>query len=165
MAVVIKKYGNRRLYDADSSRYVTLAEVAAKVRKGAEVRVVDAKSGADLTQQTLTQVIMEEGNAAQLLPVPLLHQLIRMGDDALADFLGRYVTRALELYLQARAGMGAVGAFNPFAAFAPSDSFAGFLGTDRAGASPAATGAVSREVEALRREVDALKKTVGKRRR
>ncbi|MGO9828964.1 MAG: polyhydroxyalkanoate synthesis regulator DNA-binding domain-containing protein [Myxococcaceae bacterium] len=165
MAVVIKKYGNRRLYDAEASRYVTLAEVAAKVRKGAEVRVVDAKSGADLTQQTLTQVIMEDQNAAQLLPVPLLHQLIRMGDDALADFLGRYVTRALELYLQARAGMGAVGAFNPFAAFAPTDSFASFLGADRAAASPPAPGAVSREVEALRREVDALKKTVRKRRR
>lgn len=166
MAVVIKKYGNRRLYDGDASRYVTLTEVADRVRAGAEVRVVDAKSGADLTQQTLTQVIMEDTNAARLLPVPLLHQLIRMGDDALADFLGRYVTRALELYLQARAGMGAVGAFNPFAAFAPADTFAGFLGTERpaAGALPQGS-AVSREVEALRREVDALKKSVRKRRR
>jgi len=166
MAVVIKKYGNRRLYDADASRYVTLGEVAQKVREGAEVRVVDAKSGVDLTQQTLTQVIMEDTNAARLLPVPLLHQLIRMGDDALADFLGRYVTRALELYLQARAGMGAVGAFNPFAAaFAPADSFAGFLGGDRGPPSAAPQASVSREVEALRREVDALKKTVRKRRR
>ena len=166
MAVVIKKYGNRRLYDAEASRYVTLAEVAAKVRQGAEVRVVDAKSGDDLTQATLTQVIMEDSNAAQLLPVPLLHQLIRMGDDALADFLGRYVTRALELYLQARAGMGAVGALNPFAAaFTPADTFANFFGADRGAVHQPATGAVSREVEALRREVDALKKTVRKRRR
>ncbi len=166
MAVVIKKYGNRRLYDAEASHYVTLGEIAAKVRQGAEVRVVDAKSGADLTQATLTQIIMEDSNAAQLLPVPLLHQLIRMGDDALADFLGRYVTRALELYLQARAGMGAVGALNPFAAaFTPADTFANFFGPDRGAVHPASTGAVSREVEALRREVDQLKKTVRKRRR
>jgi polyhydroxyalkanoate synthesis repressor PhaR len=166
MAVVIKKYGNRRLYDAEASRYVTLGEIAAKIRQGSEVRVVDAKTGADLTQPTLAQVILEDRNAGQLLPIPLLHQLIRMGDDALADFLGRYVTRALELYLQARQGMGAVGAFNPFAsAFAPADAFGGFLG-DRppAGTVPPAP-SVSQEVEALRREVDALKKTVRRKRR
>ena len=169
MAVVIKKYGNRRLYDADASRYVTLGEIATKIRTGAEVRVVDAKSGADLTQPTLAQVILEDRNAGQLLPVPLLHQLIRMGDDALADFLGRYVTRALEFYLQARQGMGAVSAFNPFAqAFAPADAFGAFLGGDRsssAGVTPVASTSVSQEVEALRREVDALKKSVRKRRR
>jgi polyhydroxyalkanoate synthesis repressor PhaR len=164
MALVIKKYGNRRLYDADASRYVTLGEIAAKIREGAEVRVVDAKTGADLTQPTLAQVILEDRNAGRLLPIPLLHQLIRMGDDALADFLGKYVTRALELYLQARQGMGAVSAFNPFAnAFAP-DAFGGFFG-DRPQAAPPAVPSVSVEVEALRREVDALKRTVRKKRR
>jgi polyhydroxyalkanoate synthesis repressor PhaR len=167
MSVTIKKYGNRRLYDAEASRYVTLGEIATKIRKGAEVRVVDAKTGVDLTQPTLAQVILEDRNAGQLLPIPLLHQLIRMGDDALADFLGRYVTRALEFYLQARQGMGAVSAFNPFAsAFAPTDAFGAFLGTERGGsglATPPAS--VSAEVEALRREVDALKKSVRKRRR
>jgi polyhydroxyalkanoate synthesis repressor PhaR len=167
MSVTIKKYGNRRLYDAEASRYVTLGEIATKIRKGAEVRVVDAKTGVDLTQPTLAQVILEDRNAGQLLPIPLLHQLIRMGDDALADFLGRYVTRALEFYLQARQGMGAVSAFNPFAsAFAPTDAFGAFLGAERGGgglATPPAS--VSAEVEALRREVDALKKSVRKRRR
>jgi polyhydroxyalkanoate synthesis repressor PhaR len=167
MAVVIKKYGNRRLYDAEASRYITLGEIATKIRKGAEVRVVDAKTGVDLTQPTLAQVILEDRNAGQLLPVPLLHQLIRMGDDALADFLGRYVTRALEFYLQARQGMGAVSAFNPFAsAFAPADAFGAFLGADRTGGGAATPPpSVSEEVEALRREVDALKKTVRKRRK
>jgi polyhydroxyalkanoate synthesis repressor PhaR len=168
MASVIKKYGNRRLYDADSSHYVTLAEIADKIRGGTEVRVVDAKSGADLTQQTLTQVIMEDRNAAQLLPIGLLHQLIRMGDDALADFLGQYVTRALELYLHARQGVGAVGAFNPFApSFGTPDPFGAFFGGDRgnAPARPPPAGQVNRELEDLRREVDELKKTVRKRRR
>jgi polyhydroxyalkanoate synthesis repressor PhaR len=167
MPVVIKKYGNRRLYDAEASRYVTLGEVAGKIRKGAEVRVVDAKTGADLTQPTLAQVILEDRNAGQLLPIPLLHQLIRMGDDALADFLGRYVTRALELYLQARQGMGAVSAFNPFGtAFAPADALGAFFGErppPSAMAPPEPS--VSREVEALRREVDALKKSVSRKRR
>jgi polyhydroxyalkanoate synthesis repressor PhaR len=167
MAVVIKKYGNRRLYDGEASRYVTLGEIATKIRKGVEVRVVDAKTGADLTQPTLAQVILEDRNAGQLLPIPLLHQLIRMGDDALADFLGRYVTRALELYLQARQGMGAVSAFNPFAsAFAPADAFGTFLGSEGPTARKAPSApSVSEEVEALRREVDALKKTVRKRRK
>jgi polyhydroxyalkanoate synthesis repressor PhaR len=167
MPVVIKKYGNRRLYDAEASRYVTLGEVGAKIRAGNEVRVVDAKTGADLTQPTLAQVILEDGNAGQLLPVPLLHQLIRMGDDALADFLGRYVTRALEFYLQARQGIGAVSAFNPFAAaFAPQDTFGSYLGSERpvAPRTPPPS-SVSDDVEALRREVEALKKTVRKRRR
>jgi polyhydroxyalkanoate synthesis repressor PhaR len=166
MVSVIKKYGNRRLYDAESSRYVTLAEVADKIRGGNEVRVVDAKSGADLTQQTLTQVIMEDRNAAQLLPAALLHQLIRMGDDALADFLGQYVTRALELYLHARQGVSAVGAFNPFAPSFGTEPFGAFF-SDRgnAPARPPPVGQVSRELEELRREVDALKKTVRKRRR
>ena len=167
MPVMIKKYGNRRLYDGDASRYVTLTEIAAKIRGGTDVRVVDAKTGADLTQQTLTQVIVEDRNAAQLLPVPLLHQLIRMGDDALAEFLGRYMTRAMELYMQARQGVGAVSAFNPFAsAFGTVDPFGPFSGGDRGPAAPPQSGSsVSQEVEALRREVNELKKTVRKRRR
>src|SRR5438552_2745828 len=84
--VLIKKYGNRRLYDTEASRYITLDDLAARVRSGSEVRVVDAKSNEDLTQATLTQLIMENRGASQLLPVSLLHQLIRLGDDALAEF-------------------------------------------------------------------------------
>src|SRR5262249_59495109 len=103
---IVKKYGNRRLYDSTDSTYVTLAEVAARIRAGDDVRVVDAKTGDDLTAQMLAQIIFEDRNAARLLPVPLLHALVRMGDDALADFFGRYVTWALEVYLQARQGLG-----------------------------------------------------------
>src|SRR4051794_35082758 len=92
---VIKKYGNRRLYDTRASAYITLEELADKVRRGADVRVVDAKTNADLTQSTLAQIILESRRASDLLPVPLLVQLIRMGDDALAEFLGRYMSFAL----------------------------------------------------------------------
>ncbi len=112
---LIKKYGNRRLYDTGESRYVTLEELSDKVRGGEDVRVVNAKSGEDLTQGTLTQIIIEGRGAARLLPVPLLTQLIRLGDDALGEFFGRWVSGALEVYLQAKRGASAVSTFNPFA--------------------------------------------------
>lgn len=104
-ATLIKKYGNRRLYDTGDSRYITLEELTAKIRGGIDVRVVDATDGNDLTQVTLTQLILESGNAARMLPVPLLTQLIRLGDDALGEFFSRYVTAALELYLGAKRGV------------------------------------------------------------
>lgn len=113
--ILIKKYGNRRLYDGGESRYITLEELAEKIRMGATVRVVDAKTGEDLTQPTFAQLILESRGASKLLPTALLEQLIRMGDDALAEFFGRYVTAALELYAGARKGAQAIAPFNPLA--------------------------------------------------
>ncbi|MFT3697261.1 MAG: polyhydroxyalkanoate synthesis regulator DNA-binding domain-containing protein [Kofleriaceae bacterium] len=113
--VLIKKYGNRRLYDTGDSRYITLDELAAKVRSGTDVRVVDAQNGEDLTQATLVQVVLEAGNAAKFLPVQLLTQMIRLSDDSLAEFFSRYVTSALDLYLQAKRGVQSIGSFNPLA--------------------------------------------------
>jgi polyhydroxyalkanoate synthesis repressor PhaR len=113
VTTVIKKYGNRRLYDTAFSRYITLEELAAKVRAGADVRVVDAETDEDLTQATLTQIVLEAGNAAKVLPIQLLTQLIRLSDDALAEFFTRYVTGALELYLQAKRGVQTLAAYNP----------------------------------------------------
>lgn len=114
-ATLIKKYGNRRLYDTGDSRYITLEELATKVRGGTDVRVVDAKSGEDLTQATLTQVILESGNAHRMLPVPLLTQMVRLGDDALGEFFSRYVTAALELYLGAKRGVQSLAQVSPLA--------------------------------------------------
>lgn len=123
---IIKKYGNRRLYDTGDSRYITLDELASKIQGGTDVRVVDAKTGKDLTQGTLTQIIVEGRAVAELLPVPLLLQLIRLGDDSLAEFFGRWVTGALEMYLQARRGAQAIAPYNPMAnlPFAASDALA-----------------------------------------
>jgi len=113
--MVVKKYGNRRLYDTDESRYITMDELAARIRGGARVQVVDAKTNADLTQQTLAHIILESRGASKLLPVPLLEQLIRMGDSALAEFFGMYVSSALEMYLQAKANARAMMPYgNPF---------------------------------------------------
>jgi polyhydroxyalkanoate synthesis regulator protein len=132
------------------------------------VRVIDAASGDDLTQQTLTQIIIEGRGAARLLPVPLLTQLVRLGDDALAEFFGRYVTGALELYLQARRGAQAIAPFNPFAAmpFSASDALARlWMATPMArhaepGEEPPRQPAAADDVASLRRELDELKKTV-----
>ena len=110
--VVIKKYGNRRLYDTGDSRYVTLDELALKIRAGADLRIVDAQTNEDLTQATLTQLVLETGHAAKFLPVQLLTQMIRLSDDSLAEFFSRYVTGALEMYLQAKRGVQAIPGYN-----------------------------------------------------
>jgi polyhydroxyalkanoate synthesis repressor PhaR len=111
--VLIKKYGNRRLYDTGDSRYVTLDELATKIRGGADLRIVDAQTNEDLTQATLTQIVLETGHAAKFLPAQLLTQMIRLSDDALAEFFSRYVTGALELYLTTKRGVQAVATYNP----------------------------------------------------
>jgi polyhydroxyalkanoate synthesis repressor PhaR len=113
--VLIKKYGNRRLYDTGESRYLTLDELAAKIRSGLDVRIIDAKTNEDLTQATLAQIILESGSAARVLPVGLLTQLIRLGDDALGEFFGRYVSGALDLYLQGKRGAQQLAVYNPVA--------------------------------------------------
>jgi polyhydroxyalkanoate synthesis repressor PhaR len=146
--IVVKKYSNRRLYDTEDSRYITLDELAEKIRRGTDVQVVDAKTGSDLTQATLTQLILE-GPAARLLPVSLLHQLIRMQDDALAEFFSKYVTAALELYLAAKDGVSMF----PFASM-PLQATSAFMRLF----TPRSSG----EVEALRREVADLREELAR---
>lgn len=74
--VLIKKYGNRRLYDTSTSRYVNLVDIAEMIRRGADVSVLDAKSGEDLTRVTLTQIIAEDAKGEQGLPLEFLRQVI-----------------------------------------------------------------------------------------
>ena len=134
---VIKKYSNRRLYDTERSRYITLDELTATIRDGIDVRIVDAKSGADLTQATLALLVIE-GDAAKYMPVSLLLQLVRMGDDALAEFFSKYVTNALEMYLTARQGVSAVSPYFPFASLPlqAADAVLRLFGAQRPGAGP-----------------------------
>lgn len=170
--MLVKKYGNRRLYDTEASRYITLEELTEKIRGGAEVRVVDAKTNRDLTQETLTQIIIESRGADTLFPAPLLHQLIRLGDDALAEFLGRYVQGALELYLQARKSTQAIMPFNPLLALNPflgqGGPFGGWMGGQQPAPQPGPNVAPPpppTDVESLRRELDELKASLQKRRK
>lgn len=127
--LVIKKYSNRRLYDTAESRYITLDELAETIRSGTDVQVVDAKRGTDLTQPTLTQIIIDGRGAGKLLPVPLLTQLIRMQDEALADFLGKYLSTALDLYLSAKRGAQALSPYVPVSTlpFTATDALARLL--------------------------------------
>ena len=91
-AVKFKKYANRRLYDTEQSKYVTLPQLADYIRAGREVIIVDAKSGEDVTAFTLTQIVLEEAkNKNALLPVPLLHLIIRYGDNLMAEFFEKYL--------------------------------------------------------------------------
>ncbi len=77
--VTIKKYPNRRLYNTDSSSYITLDALVAMIRQGREFVVLDSKSGDDITHSVLTQIVLEsEGKGSQLLPAGFLRQLISM---------------------------------------------------------------------------------------
>jgi polyhydroxyalkanoate synthesis repressor PhaR len=79
---LIKRYGSRKLYDTEESRYVLLEDIAAWIRQGQEVRVIDNKTAEDVTAATLTQVISEEGRRGGFLPNEALHELIRAGASA-----------------------------------------------------------------------------------
>jgi len=112
--VTIKKYSNRRLYDTSTSSYVTLEELADKIRSGTDVEVIDVETDEDITQEVLAQIILESRGAAQLLPVPLLIRLIRMGEDRLAEFFGQFMSWSLEMYLRFKEGAETVTPNNPF---------------------------------------------------
>jgi polyhydroxyalkanoate synthesis repressor PhaR len=96
MAYVIKRYSNRKLYDTQESRYVTLEEIEEMIRTGKEIQVVDAGSGEDLTSVTLTQIILDsERNHRANLPSAFLHQLIKYGE-TWQDFVQRSMKNSLE---------------------------------------------------------------------
>jgi polyhydroxyalkanoate synthesis repressor PhaR len=98
-AVVIKKYANRRLYNTETSTYVTLEDLATMVRSDRDFVVYDAKTGDDLTHSVLTQIIVEQENRVggqTLLPVPFLRQLIRFYDDSIGRMVPGYLQFSLE---------------------------------------------------------------------
>lgn len=101
--VLIRKYGDRRLYDTGASRYVKLKDIARMVRDGIDVRVVDGRTGKDLTHLILTQVIVEDAKERHIaLPLQLLTQLVRASDKATHDFLSWYLDTTLDLYQKAQ---------------------------------------------------------------
>ena len=97
--VTIKKYGNRRLYDTSHSRYVNLDDIAALIRQGKDVKVLDAKSGRDLTRLTLTQIITEDAKEKPTgLPLELLRELIVASDEVRQEFIMWYLKSAFDAY-------------------------------------------------------------------
>ncbi|MBB5373723.1 polyhydroxyalkanoate synthesis repressor PhaR [Acidocella aromatica] len=95
--VVVKKYANRRLYNTESSSYITLDNLAEMVRKDRDFVVYDAKSGEDITRSVLTQIIVEEeGKGNALMPTNFLRQLIGVYGSNVPNMLPRYFEQAME---------------------------------------------------------------------
>ncbi len=98
--ILFKKYPNRRLYDTEKSEYVSLNQLADLIKDGKAVEVVEVKTGEDVTALTLTQIILEKAKKKNtLLPVPLLHLIIRHGENVLAEFFENYLEQTVQNYL------------------------------------------------------------------
>src|SRR5207247_5971954 len=96
----IRKYPNRRYYDATHSRHLTLDEIRSLIQQGYDIRVLDAKTSADITAQVLTQLILElDTTKLDSLPIPLLVRVIRMNDQLVKDFIEKYFNQALKSFL------------------------------------------------------------------
>lgn len=121
--VVIKKYANRRLYDTESSAYITLEDLCDRVKEGREFIVVDAKTGQDLTRQVLTQIIFEqETKGLQLLPVDFLRSVIRFYDHKMGNVLQHYLDASMKTFMNNQENMQnmvgkAMDGFSPFSQF------------------------------------------------
>jgi polyhydroxyalkanoate synthesis repressor PhaR len=181
--VVVKKYANRRLYNTESSSYITLDNLAAMVRAGRDFVVYDAKTGDDITRGVLTQIIVEEeGKGHNLLPTNFLRQLIGFYGGAMQGVVPGYLDQAMKAFTQHQEQMqatmkktvGSMSSLFPFGnieeigrqnmamidrAFSMFSPFKPGTGTET-GASPAddtgsENAALRMEIERLRRELAA----------
>ena len=167
--VTIKKYANRRLYDTESSAYITLDRLAAMIREGRDFEVVDAKTGDDITHQVLTQIIVdEEARGGTMLPVNFLRQLIGLYGGSMESTVPHYLDAAMDAFSKNQEAMreaftGNFGGANMFADLAKrnlamlEEARRAFTAT--ASAKPADKDSAS-DVEALRKELAALQEKV-----
>jgi polyhydroxyalkanoate synthesis repressor PhaR len=99
--LLFKKYSNRRLYSLSESKYVSLGDLAGLIKEGSDISVKDAKTDDDVTAFVLTQIVLEEArNKNALLPSPLLHIIIRYGDNILVDFFETHLRWIIERYME-----------------------------------------------------------------
>jgi polyhydroxyalkanoate synthesis repressor PhaR len=168
--VTIKKYANRRLYNTESSTYITLEHLAEMVRKKREFRVVDAKTSEDITHNVLTQIIMEEeARGTTMLPVNFLRQLIGMYGDSMQAMVPQYLEASLDQFQrnqsQFRDAISGALTGGPFAEIAKRNMEL-FTSASAAGAkqgpSPAEPAPREDEVEDLKRQLAELKAKVDK---
>src|SRR5579863_1185302 len=152
-AVVIKKYANRRLYDTSNSRYINLEDIAALVRNGKQVKVVDASTGEDLTRVTLTQIIVEDAKDQPAgLPLELLRQLIVASDRVGQEFIMWYLKSAFDAYQNVQSSLQTRFSELQSAALSPIQAVKGFLQTPVADQSSDS----SKELMELRRRLAEL---------
>ena len=96
---IIKKYPNRRLYDTEESRYITLADVQALLRKGLDLQVVDSQSGDDITRSILIQIITDQESGDEpVFTTDMLRRFIRFYDEAAHDVFSSYLDKSLQLF-------------------------------------------------------------------
>jgi polyhydroxyalkanoate synthesis repressor PhaR len=163
--VTIKKYANRRLYDTESSTYITLDRLAQMVREGREFEVVDAKSGEDITRQVLTQIIVDEEarGGATMLPINFLKQLIGLYGNSLQTFVPSYLEAAMDAFQRNQSAAKDAFGGNVFADLAKrnmamfEDASRAFAGKSKAEAKPS-----SSDMEQLKAELAALQAKVDK---
>ena len=162
--VTIKKYANRRLYDTESSTYITLDRLAAMVREKREFEVVDAKTGEDITRQVLTQIIVDEEarGGATMLPVNFLKQLIGLYGNSMQGMVPQYLEAAMDEFQRNQSAIRNAFGGNVFADMAKrnmelfEDASRAFTGKAKADAQKGRED----EVEKLRAELAALQAKV-----
>jgi polyhydroxyalkanoate synthesis repressor PhaR len=157
--VIVKKYGNRRLYDTAASRYINLDDIAALIREGKDVKVVDAKTGQDLTRVILTQIITEDAKDKPTgLPLELLRQLIIASDEVRQEFIMWYLKSAFDTYQKVQdAVQNRLGEVQS-AILSPVEVMKKFLGTTP----PPPSAPAETEVDALRKRVAELEERLEK---
>jgi polyhydroxyalkanoate synthesis repressor PhaR len=161
--VTIKKYANRRLYDTESSAYITLDRLSEMVREGREFEVVDAKTGEDITRQVLTQIIVdEEGRGSTMLPVNFLKQLIGLYGNSMQAVVPEYLDAAMEAFKRNQAALGEAFSGNAFADLAKRNMamFGDASRTFTGGGSKPAPVASEKELDELRAELAKLQEKV-----
>ena len=163
--VTIKKYANRRLYDTESSAYITLDRLAQMVREGREFEVVDAKTGEDITRQVLTQIIVdEEARGATMLPISFLKQLIGLYGNSMQTFVPQYLEAAMDAFQRNQSTVRDTFGANMFADLAKrnlamfEDASRAFSGKPK----PAEPKPADSDVEQLKAELAALQARVEK---
>lgn len=175
--VIIKKYANRRLYNTQTSSYVTLDHLAGMVKDGTEFEVQDARTGEDITRSVLTQIIFEEEAKGQnLLPIKFLRQLIRFYGDSLQAFVPGYLDMSMESFTKNQGAMRdriaeAMGGGNQMIENLTRQNLAMFeramqmfspfgvaSAARKPAEEPAAEKPASNDVEALKREMEAMRR-------
>ncbi|MCP3733089.1 polyhydroxyalkanoate synthesis repressor PhaR [Sphingomonas sp. MG17] len=177
--VIIKKYANRRLYNTETSSYITLDHLAAMTREGRDFKVIDAKTEEDITHNVLTQIIMEEEARGQtLLPVSFLRQLIALYGDSMQAMVPGYLEASMDSFRrnQEQFKSAVEGAFanSPFAEIAKrnmamfeaaAEAFkpgAAGAAAPAAATAPAPEKSKDEEIAALKAQLSALKDQVDK---
>jgi len=176
--VVIKKYANRRLYNTQTSSYVTLDHLAGMVKEGVEFEVQDARTGDDITRSVLTQIIFEEEAKGQnLLPIKFLRQLIRFYGDSLQAFVPGYLDMSMDSFTKNQGPMRdriaeAMGGGNTMIENMTRQNLAiferamqmftpfGATATGRKADEPEEEKTASSDVDALKREMEAMRRQI-----